>query len=326
MGKPSNIIEVASLAGVSSMTVSRYFNQPEKLATPTREKVEAAVEQLSYVPNAAALTLLKGRSDTLALVFQFIDNPFSAQVIKGAENAAFERGYTMFVADTNGAPEKEKKYLQSLIRKRVDGVLLSDTHDTETLTNLARHNIPAVLVDHTLEGQPFDSVRGDSRQAGKLLTQYLIDQKHTDITFIGGLAIRLSLQDRLAGYTETMNKAGLEPTALLGRYDEASGYEITSRLYKGGTGPKTLIAASNQVAIGTIKALQEVGIWQQGNVKLASFDNVDPNIFEIFQPFTAVVAQPAYKIGQRASQMLIDRIEGLKTPPRDEVLPVELIT
>lgn len=326
MGKPSNIIEVATLAGVSSMTVSRYFNQPEKLAEATREKVQAAVEQLSYVPNAAALTLLRGRSETLALVFQFIDNPFFAQVIRGAEDAAFERGYTMFVADTTGSVEKETKYLKSLIRRRVDGVLMSPTHDEASVTSLAKHNVPVVLVDHTIEGSLFDSVRGDSMQAGRLLTQHLIDKNCPNITFIGGLPERQSLQERLAGYTETMKKAGLEPKAHLGRYDEASGFEITERLYKDGSGPETLIAASNQVAIGIIKALQKANIWQQDKVKLASFDNVDASFFEIYQPFTAVVAQPAYEIGKQASDILIDRIEGLISPPREVVLPVELIT
>lgn len=308
------------------MTVSRYFNQPEKLAKITRERVETAVEQLSYVPNAAALTLLSGRSETLAMVLPFIDNPFFSKIIKGAEDQAFKRGYTMFIADTNGATEKEEKYFKSLIRRRVDGVLMSLTSDTTSLDRLHKHNIPTVLIDHEEKDHRCDSIRGDSHQAGRMLTQYLIDKGHTDIVFVGGAPDRITLQDRLAGYTETMQQAGLKPNAHLGRYDEASGFEITEELYQTGDGPNTLIAASNQVAIGIIKALQKAGIWQKDRIKLASFDNVDTSFFEIYQPFIAVVAQPAYEIGRRASDMLIDRIEGLKSPPRDVVLPVELIT
>ena len=101
MNKPSNINEVAKLAGVSTMTVSRYFNQPKKLADSTHEKVKLAVEELAYVPNAAAVTLLRGRSKTLALMLGNTSNPFSMFLVRGAEQAAQEPGHTMFFANTD---------------------------------------------------------------------------------------------------------------------------------------------------------------------------------------------------------------------------------
>lgn len=326
INKPSNIIEVAELAGVSTMTVSRYFNQPDKLAKSTREKVKLAVEKLAYVPNAAAVTLLKGRSETLALILPDINNPFFTLITRGAEDAAHARGYTMFVANTDEEPEKEREYLASLVKRRVDGVLVAPAPNGSGLSNLEKHNIPVVLLDRQIRKSPFDTVRGDSHLGGRVLTEHVIAQGHTDIAFVGGLEGVSTLEQRLQGYREAMQKAGLEPRVCLGRYDESSGYEIAKTLYKNGSGPKTLIAANNRVAVGLMKALQEKGLWQQEQTKIASFDNIDEYFFAIYKPFIAVVAQPAYEMGKRATEMLLERIEGFKGEPRDEVFPVQLIT
>ena len=149
--KPSNIVEVAEVAGVSTMTVSRYFNQPDKLAETTKTKVKDAVEQLGYVPNAAAVTLLKGRSKTLALILPDINNPFFTAITRGAEDVAQARGYTMFVGNTDEEVVKEKDYLESLVKRRVDGVVVAPSPNGSGLSNLANHNIPVVLVDRQIK-------------------------------------------------------------------------------------------------------------------------------------------------------------------------------
>jgi len=325
-GRPSNIIEVAELAGVSTMTVSRYFNQPAKLAIATREKVRSAVKELSYVPNAAAVTLLKGRSETLALILPDISNPYFTLITRGAEDEAQARGYTMFVANSDEDPEKERNYLDSLVKRRVGGVLVAPAPDGSGLSNLENYNIPVVLIDRQIKKSLFDTVRGDSLQGGRMLTEYVISQGHTDIAFVGGLRGVSTLEQRLQGYEDAMQAAGLKPQIYLGRYDEASGYEIAKKLYEHNSGPENFIAANNRVAVGVIKALEEKGIWQQRVIKIACFDNIDEYFFAIYKPFVAVGAQPAYAMGKRATEMLIDRIEGFTGAPRDEVFPVELIT
>ena len=323
--KPSSIIEVAELAGVSTMTVSRYFNQPDKLAAATLEKVRAAVEELAYVPNAAAVTLLKGRSETLALILPDINNPFFTLITRGAEDAAQARGYTMFVANTDEDAAKERNYLESLVKRRVDGVLVAPAPNGSGLRSLENHNIPVVLLDRQIKKSPFDTVRGDSLKGGRVLTEHLVKQGHKDIAFIGGLEGVSTLEQRLQGYREIMGEAGLEPRVCLGRYDEASGYEIVSGMYNHEASPKTLITANNRVAVGAMKALQEHGLWHADGVQMASFDNIDEYFFEIYKPFIALVTQPAYDMGKRATEMLIERIEGYAGKARDVVLPVQLI-
>jgi len=254
------------------MTVSRFFNQPDKLAASTFDKVKDAVEKLAYVPNAAAVTLLKGRSENLALILPDINNPFFTAITRGAEDKAQECGYTMFVANTDEEPAKERKYLDSLVKRRVDGIIVAPAPEGDGLSALANHNIPVVLIDRQIKKSPFDTVRGDSYEGGRQLTQNVIDQGHKEICFIGGLAGVSTLEERLRGYRDSMKAAGLEPRLYLGRYDEASGYEIAKELYDAPNSPKTLIAANNRVAGGAMKALQEAGLWESGSVSMASFD------------------------------------------------------
>jgi LacI family transcriptional regulator len=319
-------MEVAELAGVSTMTVSRYFNQPDKLSKSTKARVKEAVETLAYVPNAAAVTLLKGRSETLALILPDITSPFFTAMTRGAEDAAQAQGYIMFLGNTDEGTLREKEYLSSLVRRRVDGLVVAPAPAGSGLSDLANHNIPVVLIDRQIKKSPFDTVRGDSLAGGRILTRHLIAQGFKDIAFIGGLAGVSTLEQRLQGYREVMTEAGLEPKTYLGRYDESSGYEIAAQLYQNKHAPKMLIAANNRVAVGIMKALQEKGLWHDEGVNIASFDNIDEYFFAIYKPFIAVVAQPAYEMGKRATEMLIERIDGFRGEPRDEVFPVQLIT
>ncbi len=327
----SNIIRVAKAAGVSTMTVSRYFNQPELLAPPTRARVQAAVEALRYVPNAAARSLINGRSDALALILVDITNPFFTTLARGVEDAAKEKGYTLILGNTDETLEKERGYLEVMISRRVDGVILTPAPGEEhNLALLEQHKVPAVLVDREVPGSKCDIVRGDSFSGGYKLTSHLIAEGHRDIAFIGGPKGVSSLEARLAGYHKAMREAKLKPQVHLGRYDKSSGEEIVQRLY-GNTRqgqprqlqPEALVAANNLVAVGALVALRRCGLGVPQDVALASFDDLE--MAALIDPFLTVVAQPAYKMGELATQLLLERIEGFSGPAREHILPVELV-
>jgi LacI family transcriptional regulator len=325
----STIVDVAERAGVSMMTVSRFFNDPGKLAPATYERVKRAVDQLRYVPNEAARSLIRGRSDTVALVVADIRHPFFMSVARGVEDVAQEAGYTLLLGNSSETLAREKQYLEALIARRADGLILAPTHGKRhNLSVLKRQKMPTVMIDRRLPKLEFDVVRGDTHVGARLLTEHLLEQGYRRIAFVGGYAGASSLVDRLGGYQEAMGAAGLEETVVLGRYDQSSGHEIVhdlvARTRHGGPAvPEGLITANNMVGLGALLALRELGMDVPGDVALATFDDFE--IASQIDPFFTVIRQPAYEIGQEAMRMLLERLQDSGRPPEERVLPVELV-
>ncbi len=320
----SNINDVASEAGVSAMTVSRYFNHPGKLAPATRKRVKEAVAALHYVPNAAARSLVRGQTHAVAAVLSDITNPFFTTLARGVEDVAQQHGYTLFIGNTDESFEKEQHYLETLLSRRVDGLLLSPSlGEDHRLQQFKQRGIPVVLIDRKADGLETDVLRGDSFGGGRQLAEHLAEQGYTNIAFIGGEPGVSSLEERLAGYRAVMEEAGLEPRAYLGHYNRQSGEEITERLIMEDALPEAFIAANNLVAVGALRALRRHALRVPDHVALACFEDVE--IAAMIDPFLTVAMQPAYDMGRAAMEMLLRRIEGYKGPPQEEVFPVELI-
>ena len=174
----STILDVARQASVSAMTVSRYFNQPERLAPATAERVREAIEQLQYVPNAAARSLISGRTKTIALILTDITNPFYTTIVRGVEDVAQQHDYTLILGNTDEELEKERAYIDVMISRRVDGVIIaSSAGNNHHLQKLVRRDIPVVLIDRTVKDIDADVVRGDSYTGGQL-TEHFINQNN----------------------------------------------------------------------------------------------------------------------------------------------------
>ena len=320
----STIIDVARKAGVSPMTVSRYFNQPEMLRPATRERVREAIEQLHYVPNEAARSLVRGRTQTIALILADITNPFFTTLARGVEDAAEQHGYTLILGNTDETLDKEKRYLDIIISRRVDGVLLSPTPgDTSYLNHLHERDIPIVLIDRKVNGIKADIMRADSYAGGRLLVEHLVAQGYRDIAFIGGQGGISSLTERLDGYHDAMAAADLTPRSYLGRYDRASGQRIIAQLVADDALPEALIAANNYVAVGALIVLRQHGLQVPRDVALTSLGDIE--LAAQIDPFLTVVQLPAYEMGRQAMEMLLERMRGGERPLEERVLPVELV-
>lgn len=320
----SNIKDVAEKAGVSAMTVSRYFNQPEKVASATKKRVRDAIEQLQYVPNGAARSLVQGSTRTVAAIMSDITNPFFTKLARGIEDVAQENGYTLFVGNTDESLEKEQHYLDALISRRVDGLLLSPSPgEKHYLDKIQQRNIPMVLIDRRLDNVPSDVIRGDSYAGGRQLVQHLLGRGYRDILFAGGEPEVSSLKDRLSGYRSAMEEAGLEPTMHLGHYDRQCGERIASTLIENQTLPEAIVAANNLVAVGIFVALRKKSLRVPEDVALVCFEDLE--IAALLDPFLTVVEQPAYEMGRAGMEMLLKRMKGFNGPPEERTFPVELI-
>ncbi len=320
----STILDVAAKAGVSHATITRYFRKPDLLAPATYARVKKVVEELNYVPNAAARSLFTGRTDIVSLVVPDITSSFYTNMASGAEEVAREAGFMLALGKTEKQVDRERAYLEALISHRVDGIIFTPgNYSREHIDLLKQHNIPVVLVDRHVEESGVDEVCGDSFEAGRLLTRHLVEQGYTNIAFVGGEPGVWSLEKRLAGYHEVMKAHGLKERSYLGSYAAESGERIVQQLIDAGDMPQAIFAASSRVVLGVFKTLRNNGFTVPDDVAVVCVDDVKSA--SMIDPFLTVVEQPSYEIGRVAMRCLLERISGKKIPPRTHILPVELI-
>lgn len=318
----AKIRDVARLAGVSAMTVSRTLNEPDLVTPATRERVMEAVRELGYIPNRVARSLTQGRTDIIALVVSDIQNPFFTTVSRGAEDVAQRHGYTLMVGNTDERPEKEREYLEALVSRRVDGVVLS-TAGAEHLRLLQDRGMPVVLIDREVRGIKTDAVVLDAYDGGRQLAEHLIEQGYRRVMFIGGMPGNSTIDARLAGCRETLEAAGIELPSRHGRLDRSSGESLVNTLFEEGALPEVIIAANNLVAVGAMVELRRRGVRVPEEVGLACFGEIE--LASLLDPFLTVIREPAYEVGRVAMELLHERIRGVESEPRRRVLPVELV-
>ena len=320
--------DVARLAGVSSMTVSRVINNSGHIGPETRAKVNQAIVELGYMPNVLARQLRSKRTKTIALVLTDITNPFFTTIARGVEDTARAQGYAVMFCNTDESEAEELEYVRVLIQRRVDGVLLVPATDSSgSLQLLHKHGLPVVVLDRHVRSGQVDEVRTDSEAGAYLAIRHLIDLGHRRIAVLTGPADVSTSMDRVAGYRRALAEESLEPDSryiLFGEYNDASGFEMTRRILAARPRPTALFAANNFIAFGAIQALREAGLSIPEEMSIAVFDDLPQGW--VFDPFLTVVSQPAYEIGRRATELMLERLTGeAPAEPRTIVLPSELI-
>jgi LacI family transcriptional regulator len=322
------ISDVAREAGVSTVTVSRVINGEPNVNATTREKVQAAVAALGYVPNVAARSLRSKRTHTLALLVPDITNVFWTTIARGVEDAAQALGYSVLLCNTDENPDKQARYLQVVASQRVDGVIIAPYNaDAANLRQLEARAIPTVVVDRRVDGWDVDSVYGDSVGGAAALVRHLIGVGHRRIAVISGPRGASTADDRVDGYCRALAEAGLALDPALvkrGEFRVASGEALAGELLALAEPPTAIFAANNAIVLGAAWALAKQGRRVPQDVALVCFDDL-PETALLF-PFLTVVVQPAYEMGVHAAQLLLDRLKaGEPLPPRRVVLPARLI-
>jgi LacI family transcriptional regulator len=324
------IQDVAARAGVSAMTVSRVLNHPARVAPATRERVEQAIHELGFVPNALARGLLRGRTHTIALLVSDISNPFFTQIVRGAEDVAQRNGYIVILANSDESPEKERQYVQTLLSRQIDGLLVAPVGNASRplLDMLTRHQKPFVLIDRTIEGVQADTVVGDNIGGARMLTEHMIELGHRRIALINGSPEVSTARERRRGYLEALRLHGIEVRPELiaeGDFKREGGMRGARLLLAlpPDERPTAILADNNFHAIGAIEVLHGAGLVVPDDMALVCFDNAE--LVPAIQPFLTVVSQPARTFGTIGMQFLLERLDSGETlPPRRVVLPPEL--
>jgi LacI family transcriptional regulator len=328
----ATIKDVAEKAGVSVMTVSRVINNSRYVSQETREKVERVMEELGYVPNALAHGLITKRTHILGLIVSDITNPFFTTIARGVEDTAIKNGFNIILCNTDEDVEKEERYIELLLRKRVEGIILSpaDCRRKNGIERIISKNIPIVLIDRHIRELKVDCVYSDSISGAYELTRYLINLGHRRIGIIVGPRRISTAVERVEGYKKALNEAHIPIDESLIRwgekYSRADGYKNTIELLKIDDPPTAIFGGNRLITVGILKAIRELGLKIPDDISVVSFDEVED--FSVANPFLTVVSQNSYMIGSIATECLIRRIRGKSEVPEDPqniVLKPELI-
>jgi LacI family transcriptional regulator len=329
----STINDVAAMAGVSAMTVSRVVNNSGYTSKPTRARVERAIAELGYVPNALARQLRSRNTKTLALVLSDISNPFFTTIARGVEDTASAHGFAVMFCNTDESEEEEARYLRLLIERQIDGVLLVPAGNSRrSLATLRGKNTPAVVIDRRVSSRRVDTVRSDSEAGAYGLTRHLVQLGHHRIAVLSGRRTVSTSVDRVAGCRRALEEVGLELDPRLTVYgdfnfgdrNQADGHRMAEQVLAVSPRPTAIFAANNFIASGAIRAIREAGLLVPDDISVVAFD--DPPAEWVLEPFLTVTGQPAYEIGQRAAELLLARLSGERTVDgEDVVLPTDLI-
>jgi len=322
------IRDVARQAGVAPITVSRVINQAAGVNAATRARVQQVIDEMNYVPNTLAKSLRSRQSRLLALMLSDITNPFWTTVARGVEDAASEQGFHVILCNTDEDPAKEATYLNLLLQRRVDGIIIAPTtNDLQRLAALKRQQTACVLIDRRVAGFKADVVYGDSGEGARRLVAHLIELGHRAIALINGPATISPAGDREAGYRAALTAGGLpvdDTLILSGDFKQTSGYQLARQLLAREPRPTAIFAANNFIAVGVLQALSEAGLRVPDDLSLVCIDDV-PHASAI-DPFLTVAAQPAYEMGATAARLLMERLAAQRNlRPRTVVLPPELI-
>jgi LacI family transcriptional regulator len=320
--------DVAVEAGVSQSTVSRVLNANANVSPETRQRVEAAIERLAYIPNAAARSLITHHTRLLGLVVSNITNGFYPEIIAAVTKLALEEGYTVVVGSAGERVASQATYLRLLAEQRVDGVILTSTllGEAREVTALAKAGLPIVLANRVRDELPVDSVGLDNVEAGHLATEHLLEHGRRRIAFVGGRLDATTSLDRYRGYRESLAAAGIaEIPALVsdGEFTWASGYERTRDLLKVAA-IDAIVAADDTIALGCMDALADVGLAVPGAVAVVGFDDIAAAGLRAVSLTT--IGTSARQMGTEAATLLLDRIRRREVgPPRRVVLAPRLV-
>lgn len=308
------IREVATRAGVSPMTVSRVINESPRVSPDTRRRVEAAISDLGYVPNRLARGLIRRKTGTLGLIVPDVANPFFTLVVRGVEDVAWRAGFHVILCNTQADLDRERGYIEDMLAFQVEGLLIAPVGDKSRphLRVLTRNNVPFVLVDRSIAGFEGDLVQGDSVAGARRLVEHLIGLGHRRIAMITEPTDVSTSRDRLQGYREALEGAGVEVRSELvaetSAVETRGAYEATIRLLALPERPTAIFAVNNVAAVGVAEAARAQGLEIPRDLALVCFDDIE-HVARLY-PFLTVMAQPAETFGTIATQLLLDRIAG----------------
>lgn len=321
----SNIREVAQLAGVSIATVSRAISNPEKLTKKTLTKVQKAIDQVGYKPNMLARNFRFHCSYAILVLVPDLANPLFSTVVKGIEDVAKKKGFSVLLGDTRHSLEREKEYLKLIDTRQADGVIQLRPYVESDYTTFVKKKFPVVNAAGC-EGTPYPSVRIDNVAAQRMVVDYLISLGHTRIGAITGLYDNAHSIDRLKGYMKALENASIEyddELVIEGDFTMSSGLNAATQFMLLDERPTAVVAFNDYMAIGAIKGFRSSGLQVPRDISVAGFDDLE--IAKFIEPTLTTISQPVMALGHTAMNLLNRVLENKELKQQEYVIPHEFV-
>ncbi len=324
----ATIKDVAKVAGVSISTVSHVLNGTRFVSPDTAEKVMSAVAGLHYAPSAVARSLKQSRTRTLGMLVTRSANPFFAEVVQGVEDACYRKGYQLLLSNTANDEQRQLACLQSLVERRVDGLILLSIADTPLLRQqlATLSEMPLLLLDTDIAGVKALRVKGDANKGGYQAARCLLARGRREIGFIGHTACHPVTEERLQGVRRAVAEQGVgipDSWVIDGNLDCESGYSAMRRLLHLPERPDAVIAANDLMAMGAMRAIQEQGLRIPEDIALVGYDDIALTAYT--SPPLTTIRQSGDKMGQMAAEVLIAAIAGDGEREHSVVIEPELV-
>ena len=315
----ASIKDVAKAAGVSTATVSRVIANKGYITDEKRQLVLRAIEELKYRPNLIARSLRAQTSTKIGLVVSDIRNPFFTAIARAVEDAAYERGYSIIICNTDENPEKEQLYLNLMHDENVAGVIFSPTQQFGLTRKPYQTHIPFVIIDRRVDNNPnYDTVMLDNIAAAYTLTEHLISQEYRRLTGFFGDTSTTGF-DRREGFERAIRQAGLEHYGahfIAPRIEQ--GYQSTLELLNNNVKPDAIFTSNNLITVGVFQALRANKIRIPQDIALVGFDETTWG--NVVEPPLTIISQPTEDIGRSAIELLLQRIEMPDRPHKKLIM------
>ncbi|MGN8197119.1 LacI family DNA-binding transcriptional regulator [Salinisphaera sp. RV14] len=325
------IADVAARVGLTNITVSRALNRPEMVKAETRSKIEAAASELGYVPNAFARGLKHSESRLIGFVTASVDNPFYAEMIKAVSRHAKRHNYAIMLFDTDGEAWLEANAIETLLSYQAAGIILSPISDEpdyrpDYIERLHNSDVAVVQLDRTLYNADFSSVVLDNVWAGQCVADHLLKRVFAEATepatdepsrllVAAGPEHSIISRERLAGVQTTLaeNEPGVEVDVLWGDYTLEPAREAVGAYIAAHGMPGAIFGMNQLITLGALQAMKAHGI-APDTLSVISIDRLP--YLDIFDIRVPCVVHDGFHAGQRALELLLERIADPELPPQ----------
>jgi DNA-binding LacI/PurR family transcriptional regulator len=312
LSRQISIKDIARLARVSHPTVSRALQNSPLVNPATAAKIRKIAEAAGYRPSAVARGLVTRRTLTVGLVVTTVADPFAGEVACGIEQVAQDRGYALFLANSNADGEYERRVVQSLAERRVDGIIVTSSRvGSDYLPMLAQLNVPMVLVNDQYPGEFVHSVMIANEDGSRAATNHLIELGHRRIAYVGDRSGYQTDTERLKGYKQALAEAGIAFASELAVHGDGrpeGAVAAVNGLLRLADPPTAVCCYNDMTALGAMRAIRTRGLRMPEDVSVTGFD--DLFFAEYLEPALTTVRQPMRRMGEMAMENLLKLMSG----------------